>query len=47
MLFKNSETNIKDRLIESSVLKIPFPSKFFDMSICIDVLQELPENLIP
>lgn len=42
-----SETNIKDRLIESSVLKIPFPSKFFDMSICIDVLQELPKSLIP
>lgn len=42
-----SETNIKDRLIESSLLKIPFPSKFFDMSFCIDVLQELPESLIP
>lgn len=44
---ESSSNNIKEKLIESSLLKIPFPSNFFDMSICIDVLQELPENLIP
>ena len=44
---ESSSNNIKEKLIESSLLKIPFPSNFFDMSICIDVLQELPINLIP
>ena len=42
-----SSHKYKKNYIESSVLKIPFPSNFFDMSICIDVLQELPINLIP
>ena len=47
LMLLNHLWKYKEKLIESSLLKIPFPSNFFDMSVCIDVLQELPENLIP
>ena len=38
---------IKEKVIKASILHIPFPDKYFDFAFCIDLLQELPEEIIP
>ncbi len=43
----SSPSSISEKLINASVVKIPFPTNFFDFSLCIDVLQEIPKELIP
>lgn len=43
----SSPSEIVERLIKASVLKIPFPNNYFDFTLCLDVLQELSEDTIP
>ncbi len=44
---KSSPSLVKEKLINASLLHIPFPTNFFDFSVCIDVLQEIPVKIIP
>ena len=44
---EKSPSIVKDKIIRASILHIPFPAKYFDFAFCIDVLQELPEEMIP
>tara|TARA_B100001989_G_C24551133_1_gene474889 strand:- start:2449 stop:4212 length:1764 start_codon:yes stop_codon:yes gene_type:complete len=44
---QKTPSKIKEKVIKASVLHIPFPSKYFDFAICIDLLQELSEEMIP
>ena len=43
----NSPMLVKEKIIKASVLHIPFPANYFDFAFCIDLLQELPEEIIP